>query len=524
MKILYVVFPILFLFFASHVGAANSTVDNFLQCLPSHTNPSHPISNVTYTRSNTSFLKVLQTYIRDSRFNTTSTPKPQVIVAASDVSHIQATVLCAKSSGLQVRIRSGGHDFEGLSYVSSVPFVILDMFNLRSINLDIPSETAWIQAGATLGELYYNIASKSKIHAFPAGVCLTLGAGGHFSGGGYGNMLRQYGLSIDNIIDAQVVDANGRVLNRQTMGEDLFWAIRGGGAASFCVVLAWKIKLVRVPEVVTAFQVPRTLEQGATDIVIQWQQVAAKIDRKLFIRVQPQVKFLSGGRKTVEVSFIGQYLGNATSLLPLMNKSLPLLGLQAKDCSEMPWVESNLFWNGIAQSTPLEVLLQRTPTPANAFQKHKSDYVKTPIPRVGLETIWNKMIELENVLMQWNPYGGRMSEIPANATAFPHRVGNLFKMQYITIWQDGSAEALSKNLKATRDLYATFTPYVSRNPREAFLNYRDIDIGTNKNGNLVFAMDFFKDNVKRLLQVKAEVDPTNFFTYEQSIPIPSNKQ
>ena len=528
MKLLYsylVAAYILLLFsafslFFSHVEAANSPIDSFLQCLPSHSNQSHPISDVIFTQSNPSFLRVLQTYVRDSRFNTSSTPKPLAIVAASDVSHVQATVLCAKSSGLQIRIRSGGHDFEGLSYVSSIPFVILDMFNLRSIDIDIPSETAWVQAGATLGELYYNIAKKSKVHGFPAGVCLTLGAGGHFSGGGYGNMIRQYGLSIDNIIDAQVVDANGKVMNRKTMGEDLFWAIRGGGAASFCVVLAWNIKLVRVPEIVTVFQVERALEERATDIVLQWQQVAPKIDRKVFIRAQPAIHFLQNGSRTVHVTFIGLYLGRTSPLLSLMNKSFPLLGLQTQDCIEMSWVESNLFWNGMARDTPLEVLLKRTPTPPHSYSKHKSDYVKTPIPREGLEMIWKKMIDVGVfMLMQWNPYGGRMSEIPENATAFPHRAGNLFKMQYITIWQDDSGEATRTNIKATRDLYDTFTPFVSRNPREAFLNYRDIDIGTNSDGSLDFALDFFKGNVKRLLQVKAKVDPTNFFRYEQSIPI-----
>ncbi|VFQ64215.1 unnamed protein product [Cuscuta campestris] len=355
-----------------------------------------------------------------------------------------------------------------------------------------------------------------------AGVCLTLATGGHFSGGGYGNMLRQYGLSVDNIVDAQVVDVEGRVLNRRTMGEDLFWAIRGGGAASFCVVLSWKIKLVRVPDLVTVFNVPRTLEQGATNIVMQWQQVASRIDRELFIRVQPQVQFI-GGKKTVQVSFIGLYLGNSSSLLSLINKNLPLLGLRGQDILAMPWVNTTLFWNSIPTNTPLEVLLQRSPTPSNSYQKHKSDYVKTPIPRSGLEIIWQKMMGFDNVLtlMQWNPYGGKMSEIPESATAFPHRAGNIFKMQYITIWQDGSDGSLSKNMEATRELHVTFTPYVSRNPREAFLNYRDIDVGTNENGSSVFAFDFFKDNVKRLLQVKAKVDPTNFFRYEQSIPLSS---
>ncbi|KNA22660.1 hypothetical protein SOVF_031380 [Spinacia oleracea] len=400
------------------------------------------------------------------------------------------------------------------------------MFNLRSIDVDIPSETAFIQAGATLGELYYKIAQKSNIHAFPAGVCFTVGAGGHFSGGGYGNMLRQYGLSIDNIIDAEVIDANGRLLNRESMGEDLFWAIRGGGGASFGVILSWKIKLVRVPEIVTVFNVQRTLAQGATDVVIQWQQVASTVDRKLFIRVQPET-IQQGGSKTVQVTFIALYLGRASSLIPLMNKSFPLLGLQAQDCTEMPWINTTLFWNGNPTGTPLEVLLNRTSSRRPYYGKHKSDYVKTPIPRAGLETIWKKMIEvqLDNIVrMQWNPYGGRMSEIPEDATAFPHRAGNLFKMQYLTLWQNDSVEITNRNIQATRDLYATFTPYVSKNPRATFLNYRDIDIGTNTNGNLGFARDFFKNNVKRLLEVKAKVDPNNFFRYEQSIPVFPKKQ
>ncbi|KAJ9691166.1 hypothetical protein PVL29_013369 [Vitis rotundifolia] len=505
-------------FSVSWAASDSSAEDLFLQCLSNHAQPSNPISSAIYTPKSSSFLQVLQSYIRSRRFMTPETPKPLVIVAASHESHVQAAVVCAKFHGLEMRIRSGGHDYEGLSYVSTVPFILLDMFNLRSVTIDIASETAWVQAGATLGEIYYGIANKSKTLAFPAGVGLTLGTGGHFSGGGYGTLMRKYGLSVDNIIDAQLVDANGTVLNRESMGEDLFWAIRGGGGASFGVILSWKIKLVPVPEVVTYFKVGRTLEEGATDIAYQWIKVADKLSEDLFIRAQPQV-VQKGDQKTVNVSFIALFLGPAKDLIPLMNESLPELGLQSEDCLEMSWVETTLAFAGIPKGTPPDVLLNRTTSPV--YFKFKSDYVKEPISKEGLELIWKKMMELGTVFMQWNPYGKRMSEIAESATPFPHRAGNIFKIQYLTIWTEDGKEASDQSIGLVRSFYGFMTPYVSKSPRESFLNYRDLDLGNTTNGNTdasVYGADYFKSNFERLMQVKTIVDPDNFFKNEQSIP------
>lgn len=114
---------------------------------------------------------------------------------------------------MQIRVRSGGHDYEGLSFLSYQEFVLIDLAELSSISVDIESETAWIGAGASIGELYYRIAEKSKVPGFPAGSCPTVGVGGHFSGGGLGTIFRKYGLAADNVIDARIVDANGRILD-----------------------------------------------------------------------------------------------------------------------------------------------------------------------------------------------------------------------------------------------------------------------------------------------------------------------
>ncbi|KAL2494271.1 FAD-binding Berberine family protein [Forsythia ovata] len=151
---------------------------------------------------------------RNLRFASPTTPRPQFIVTPVHESEIQSVVYCAKQSDLQIRTISGGHDYEGISHASEIPFVTIDLINMSQITVDVEKRSAWVQAGATIGQLYYRIAEKSRNLGFPAGVVPSVGVGGHFSGGGYGYMSRKYGIAADNIIDAHLVDVNGRILDR----------------------------------------------------------------------------------------------------------------------------------------------------------------------------------------------------------------------------------------------------------------------------------------------------------------------
>ncbi|TQD86659.1 hypothetical protein C1H46_027785 [Malus baccata] len=500
-------------------------LNDFLECLAvKFQSTNHPIMEAIYTPQNTSFHQVLLAHTKNRRYTTLDTPKPLAIVAAKHERHVQATVICAKQHGLQIRIRSGGHDYEGLSYVSDVPFVILDMFNLRSIDVNVTEGRVWVQSGATIGELYYEVGKKSRVHGFAAGSCPSVGIGGHFSGGGYGPLLRKYGLTVDNIEDARLVNVNGEILDRMSMGEDLFWAIRGGGGASFGVIISWKIKLLPVPAQVTVFQVERTLEQGAKDVVHRWQYVAPNLPEDLFIRTAIKTKNGSQeGTKAAVAIFSCQFLGRADKLLQLMNESFPELGLQQKDCFEMSWEESMIFLAGCPVGTPLEVLLSRPKLPV-IFFKSKSDYVKKPIPKHGWKSLWKNLITIDHLLVQLNPYGGRMSEISESGTPFPHRAGNLFSVQYFISWKEEEIETIKRNIHMSRKLYKSMAPYVSQNPREALQNYRDLDIGANLHNRTNFrtarryGSKYFKGNFDRLVRVKTMVDPHNFFHHEQSIP------
>ncbi|CAN1226543.1 Berberine bridge enzyme-like 3 [Linum grandiflorum] len=499
----------------SQAASPSSKFQTFQQCLHNNHNSSDA---VLYLPTNATFTTVLNAYIRNQRFTRPTTPKPVAIVTPTDESHVIATVLCTKRAGLRIIIRSGGHDYEGLSSWSPSPFVILDspfvlldMHNLRSIDVDLASETAWVETGATLGELYYAIAKKSKTLAFPAGVWPSIGVGGHFVGGGYGNLMRKYGIAVDNVLDARVVDANGNILDRSTMG-DLFWAIRGGGGGSFGVILSWKIKLVKVPEIVTTFNVKRKLEEGATDIFYRWQHVSTNLSSDLFIRAMPQVVADEGD---------GEYLGRVKELVPLLDESFPELGFKATDGAEMSWVESIFPWAELP-SGPLEVLLSREAT--HWSFKSKSDYVTEVIPKEALPQIWDALLKTGAAFTQWNPYGGRMAEIPTDEIAYPHRAGYLFKVQYFIGWTEEGEEAEADHIAALTALHDTVTPYVTKEPREAFFNYRDLGNGENSvdypdwEKAKVYGEKYFKGHFERLSKIKRQFDPENFFRDQQSIP------
>ncbi|WCJ24353.1 FAD-binding Berberine family protein [Euphorbia peplus] len=503
----------------------DNAYNSLMKCLENKINdPKQNLADIVFYKSSPLYAPVLRAYIRNARMNTTETRKPIVIITPKQIPHVQAAVICTKQVGVQLKIRSGGHDYEGISYTSPNPFFVLDMNNLRSVQVDVPSQSAWVQVGATLGEVYHGIWSKSKVHGYPAGVCPTVGVGGHISGGGYGTMIRKYGLTVDNLIDAQIVDVNGKLMNKKEMGEDLFWAISGGGGASFGVVIAYQIKLVPVPPMVTFFRVEKYLEDKATDLVVNWQTVAPKIDPNLFMRmlVQPTKQ---KDKQTIRIAIMGMYLGTPDTLLPIVEKDFPQLGLKKEDCKTGSWIQGALYWANYDNYTTVspDVLLDRKLDHSN-FQKRKSDYVQVPINKEGLETIWKTMMELGKIGLVFNAYGGKMDEVAPTATPYPHRKGNLYKIQYSVNWDEPGKEASDKYLGQAKKLHEVMTPFVSKNPRGAFWNYRDLDLGVNSWGPKSFEEAsgyghmYFGENYEKLVKIKTVVDPENFFKTEQSIP------
>ncbi|KAL6641036.1 hypothetical protein ACP70R_019217 [Stipagrostis hirtigluma subsp. patula] len=505
---------LIFSLFSCYVTPSSATSDGFLQCLWAKIP-----SQLIYTQSSSNFTDVLASSIRNPRFFTNATVRPLCIVTPADASHVQSAVLCGRAHGVRLRVRSGGHDYEGLSYRSEQAevFAVVDLANLRGITVgsDEPAPTAWVESGATIGELYYAIAKSNPGLAFPAGVCPTIGVGGHFAGGGIGMMMRRFGLSIDKVVDAKLVNADGALVDRVAMGEDLFWAIRGGGGQSFGIVVSWKVSLVAVPPTVTVFNIAKTLDQGAIDVLTKWQSVAPTLPSDINMRAIVQ------GREAI---FQSLYLGTCADLLPTMRTFFPELNVTAGDCREMSWLQSATFINfGVVD--PPELLLNRT-TSLGTFVKNKSDYVRRAISKGAWQKIYAWLSMDGAGLLILEPHGGFIGTIPAGATPYPHRSGVLYNIQYITFW-GGGGDGGSAARGWISSFYDFMGQYVTKNPREAYVNYRDLDIGENAVVNDVSTFDggkvwgekyFGAANFERLARVKGAVDPTDYFRNEQSVP------
>ncbi|CAL9242003.1 unnamed protein product [Arabidopsis halleri] len=508
------------------VSAHGTNHEDFLKCLSHRINDNTVVSKVIHTSKDSSFFSILDSSIQNPRFSVPETPKPVSIITPVKASDVQTVIRCARLHGIHVRTRSAGHGWEGQSYIAyNKPFVVIDLRNLRSISLDVENQTGWVQTGATTGELYFEIGKATKSLAFPASILHTVGVGGQFSGGGYGTLMRKYGLAADNVIDALVVDARGRILDRQAMGEDYFWAIRGGGGSSFGVVLSWKIKLVDVPSTVTVFKVQKTSEKEAVGIINKWQYVAAKVPNDLFISATLE----RSDKNLVHALFTGLYLGPVNVLLALMEEKFPELNLEMEDCTEMSWIESALWFADFPKGESLGVLANRKRTSLSF--KGKDDFVQEPIPEAAIKELWRRLEAPEARLAKvvLTPYGGKMSEIAEHETPFPHREGNLYEIRYLAFWreeEDKNKMETEKYLKWVESVYNLMTPYVSKSPRGAYVNFMDLDLGmylgkeeTKYEEGKSWGVKYFKNNFERLVRVKTSVDPTDFFCDEQSIPL-----
>ncbi|HLO18411.1 MAG TPA: FAD-binding oxidoreductase, partial [Anaerolineales bacterium] len=168
--------------------------------------------------------------------------KPAVIIRVKDANDVARVIALARESGLELAVRSGGHSNAGYGVTDGG--IVLDLSEMRDLQIDVEGCTAWAEAGLTAGE--YTAAAGAHDLATGFGDTGSVGIGGLTLGGGVGYLVRKYGLTIDDLLAAEIVTADGQILQLDAETHpDLFWAIRGGGG-NFGVATRFKFRLHEV--------------------------------------------------------------------------------------------------------------------------------------------------------------------------------------------------------------------------------------------------------------------------------------
>ena len=415
--------------------------------------------------------------------------RPQLRALCKTPNGVAAMVDWARTNNVPFALRSGGHCYENFCQSAGL---VIDTRLMQDVP-PITGGTVTVGAGATLGAIYNAIGAKG--FAIPAGSCPTVGVSGHVLGGGFGLLGRPLGLACDSLEWIELVDPQGQIIQADAQQHpDLYWACRGGGGGSFGVATRFRFKVHAVPQVVT-FDMDWSLNAaGAAKIMKAWQAWAPQAPRTI------TSIFRIGKRQngSINAHCAGQSVG---SMAEVRNELKHLINVEQPD--QVPNIKSRTFLQAAKY-------FAGGPDPPTYF-KCKSDYILSPLSDDGIATLIAGLRKLpaDAIVPICDAYGGAVADVAPDATAFAHRAGTLYCIQYYSSWT--SAADTPKRVKYVQDFYASMRPYVSG---AAYVNYPDADLPDWSNA-------YWGSNLPRLRQVKAAFDPDNLFRHAQSVPLPA---
>jgi FAD/FMN-containing dehydrogenase len=435
----------------------------------------------------------------NSRFDNIT---PEAVVRCASAQDVQKVLVFARDNKLALVPRSGGHAYAGYS---SSEGIVLDLKDMSGIT--VGEGTATIGAGAKMVDIYDQLTAKGV--SIPLGSCLSVGIAGLTLGGGIGIVDRAYGLTCDNLLSAEVVLADGRIVQCDANNHpELFWALRGGGGGNFGVVTRFTFKTHAISDITTLeadfdfkdFEAVMKAWQAWPDSLPNniWAQIipswgSPSIAPRLYLRA-----FCIGSK--MEMNTHWQQFLAATKVAPLwMSQSTnsyraTMLGNCATNTAACHIVGYDPA--GRAQR--------------NAFAA-SSDFFNEPIPDAGLLVLKQAILDSQLAgnygMMIMDLMRGAIDDFAPDETAFIHR-GALFSVEYYTYFSQTTANAtVDKAQVWLNGFRQTMQPWSSGG---AYVNYIDPLITH-------WAQAYYGANYPRLRQVKGTYDPTGFFNIPQGV-------
>ena len=420
---------------------------------------------------------------------------PAGIALCANVGDVQESILWARDFHIPVVARSGGHSYGGYS---TTPGLIIDLSNLKRIEVNDKQGTVSIRAGARNADIYSGLEPHGV--AVPAGRCPTVGISGLVLGGGFGFSSRKLGLMSDTLVETEIITADGRkLICNEDENADLFWACRGGGGGNFGINTSFTFTTFPVGNV-AIYQVAWAWDDAA-DVIVALQEIVQDAPDELSLRVGLGAvgPFPRAGKRSAAISIIGQYFGPKEELVELLD---PVLSVATPTAV---LIEDRTFWEA------KDFLFNTTP---KDFFTEKSHYVIEPLSDRAIATLlkwierWPGSLNSDGGGAAMFAWGGAMNRVPAEATAFSHRDA-LFLLALGTSWEaEDSRKAVNANLRWIQEFSDAMQPYVSD---QAYQNFIDPAL---KN----WQQAYYGANFERLVEVKRTYDPDDVFHFAQSIP------
>jgi len=417
--------------------------------------------------------------------------RPAVIARCVGTHDVVQAILMAREHGAPVAVKGGGHNVAGNAVCDGG--VVIDLSPMRWVHVDAKRKTARVGAGCLFGDLDHET-QRYKL-AVPGGIVSHTGVSGLTLGGGFGWISRKHGLSIDNLISADVVLADGTAVTASA-GEnpDLFWAIRGGGG-NFGVVTSFLFKCARVgPEVFSGIIV-HPVDSASEYLRFHRDYLATLGDETTVwavIRHAPPLPFLPSnvhGRLVVVVPFV--HLGSQASGKRVV-KELQWKGTaHGEHVGMTPWVQWQSAFDALNAHGA-----------RNYWKSHHLTDLKDDCIDVILEHVQRFPTPSGEVFLP--QMGGAPSRVPANATAYAFRSPK-YIMNLHSRWADASDDA--KCFTWARELWGETKPFA----HGVYVNFIS-DEGEERVHDA-----YPKDVWEKLVKLKTKYDPTNFFRMNQNI-------
>ncbi len=418
--------------------------------------------------------------------------RPGLIARCADPSDVRSAVRLAREHDLRTSVRSGGHGVAGLALCDDG--LVIDLSAMKGVRVDPDDGTVEVAAGVTLGEL--DAATQAVGLAVPAGVVTHTGVAGLTLGGGIGWLTRKHGLSVDNLVAADVVTADGEIVTASEEDHpDLLWGIRGGGG-NFGIVTSFRFRAHPVGPTVLAGPIVFPLER-TTEVMDAYRAWAPDAPEELTtivnVRRAPAAPWMPEPLHGVPVLIVvacwcGPIDGGHGVIAPIRS-----LGPIVDRCEPKPFVEHQTMFDGAVvsgwhyywKSVELDELSDRA---VDAIHDHTE--------RITSPRSYTVVFQL----------GGAMSRVGEMDTAFGGRSQG-FAANINGVWLPEEAERGPEHVAWTRSLFGALEPMA----RGVYVNFLG-DEGPDR-----VRAAYGVEKYRRLSSLKARYDPTNLFRSNQNI-------